>query len=150
MAALLHCPVEFGGYKIAGYLHYGEHAHIGGVVGFEVLPYNYWNDYFNNGAGGIKAYYFNYNSIFGGMSLDNSLDLEKGADVRYGDNRSYHVRIPTGNGGEWSKIVGTERPGTIVNGQRAHYAYVTFRDGDKSLYGLMLFPDNAAILIQAD
>ena len=136
---------EFGGCKIAGYLHYGPHPHKTGVVGFEVLPYNYWGDYFKNGASGKAAYYFSRHNLSQGTSLDNGLNLNEGANVRFGDNGSYFVRIPTGAGGEWSKMLGTERPGAIVNGKRAHYAYVTYRDGDKSYYGLMLFPDNAVI-----
>ena len=153
---------DFGGYKIAGYLHYGPNAHNSADVNYEIYPYHYWPELSIHPE--RNAIYFDYNNILGTDESYNA-DVYKhhitlcdeGEEVRYGDYGKIKVRIPKGQGSEWHKILGLydvdRRPGATVYGtggvhQNVHYAYVTVRDYNGSgnhCYGLLLFPDNAII-----
>jgi len=154
---------SFGGHQIAGYLHYGENAHHGAEIDYEIYPYHFWSELSIHPE--RNATYFDYNNILGTDVYYNA-DPNKhhitlcgeGVEVRYSDFGKIKVRIPKGQGSEWYDIlaaanVGNKRPGATVYGTggvhpNVHYAYVTVRDYNGSgnhCYGLLLFPDNAII-----
>lgn len=156
---------SFGGHQIAGYLHYGENAHHGAEIDYEIYPYHFWSELPK--GHGKNTHYFEYENIQHDeknpyySSYFTQLCTTEGKDIRYGDYGTIKVRIPGGNGSEWYKILGLyntgfevfRRPGATVYGTgevhpNVHYAYVTVRDYNGSgnhCYGLLLFPDNAII-----
>lgn len=155
---------NFGGCQIAGFLHFGENPHHSGDPDYEVFPYYFWYNLPKDH--GRNAHYFEYDNIRGTNEAYNSVNPHtalcsgEGVNIRRGDFGNIKVRIPTGNGDEWYKILGVngdvelKRPGATVNGHKGvHYAYVTVRNYNgegNHCYGLLLFPDHAVITTSFD
>lgn len=147
---------KFNGLTLAGDLYYiGNYNYGVAEDPLEVLKF-YKVDYTTSGNtgedGGIKKCFFNWNFFN---------DTNKSFNFTIG-GKSY--RVPSsGNSGDWAGIVGTTRGASKVNGNNAHYAYLTvtgltdideYRAADKklnltSIGGLLLFPDNAIIAVPA-
>ena len=135
----------FGGFRIAGFLYNYSDSSYGILTDPLKLLEHYGHNYEH------EQYFFSWNDI---ISKIPKLFTAEGLTI--GSNK---YDVPTGgNNGQWATIMGTGRPSATVNGNNAHYAFVTVSgletDTEKtphypvgSIGGLLLFPDKATIAV---
>ena len=135
---------KFNNLFLAGYLYnYNDTSY--GIIDDPLEILTYYHSSFEH-----NQYYFCWNDII--RTIPKLFESE---GYRIGE--SYYYRAPSGGtGGEWAGIVGTSRNAANVKSMTAHYALVKINGlsestyHTKSVWGLLLFPDNAIIAVPSD